>query len=141
MLIRAKRVSAAPELSVYRLHGVEFAKYLLVSVFALSVDTGLLLVLAQHIHYLIAASIGFGIGAGVHYVLSVSFVFRRRKWQHRRWLESSAFVLVGLMALGVNLAVIAVGIEWLSLPLLPAKIGAAGFSFLFGFVARKVALF
>lgn len=134
-------MAAAPAAPAYRLRGLEFAKYFLVSLLALMVDTGLLLFLARYMHYLIAASIGFGVGAGVHYVLSVSFVFKRRKWRHRRWLESSAFVLVGLMALGVNIAVIAAGIEWLGLPLLLAKIGAAGCSFLFGYVARKVVLF
>lgn len=106
----------------------------------MAVATKLLRLLDRRSHDLIAASIGCGVVAAVRYVLSVSFVFRWRKRQHRRWLESS-FVLGGLMVSGVNLAVIAVGIEWLALPLLLAKIGAAGLSSVFGFMARRVALF
>lgn len=125
----------------YRLHGLEFAKYFLVSLVALVVDTALLLVLAKQMHYALAATFGFATGALVHYVLSVAFVFHRRKLQHRRWLESSLFVLFGVLAMGVNVAVIAFCVELLALPLLASKIVAAGFSFLMGYALRKIALF
>lgn len=127
--------------AAYRLRGLEFAKYFIVSLIALLVDAGLLLVLARQMHYALAATIGFVTGAFVHYLLSVAFVFRRRKLEHRRWLESSLFVLFGVVALGVNVAVIAFCVELFATPLLVAKIIAAGFSFLVGYFLRKLALF
>lgn len=76
----------------------EFFRYFAASVGALVVDTSVLLLLARHIHYAMAAAAGFLIGSLVHYVLSVRFVFRTRKLQFWRWLESSVFFLVGLVA-------------------------------------------
>lgn len=143
ILINADRSSVTGDQpgAAVRLHGLEFAKYFIVSLIALLVDTGLLLVLARHMHYITAATIGFVTGAFVHYLLSVAFVFHQRKLRHRRWLESSLFVLFGVLALGVNVGVIALCVELLATPLLAAKVVAAGFSFLVGYFLRKLALF
>lgn len=119
----------------------EFSRYFLVSVVALGVDMGALLLLAQFIHYVWAATASFLLGAVVHYFFSVLFVFQRRQMLSRRWLEASLFVGSGVLALLVNVSVIAVGVEWLSLPLVWAKLLAAGASFVFGYGLRKLVLF
>jgi putative flippase GtrA len=119
----------------------EFFGYFVASVAALVVDTSVMLLLARHIHYAMAATAGFLIGSLVHYVLSVRFVFQMRKLQFRRRLESSVFFLVGLAALVVNVGVIALCVEWLSLQLFIAKLVAAGVSLIVAFVGRKAALF
>ncbi|MCF8151701.1 MAG: GtrA family protein [Burkholderiaceae bacterium] len=119
----------------------EFFRYFAASVVALVVDTSMLLILARIVHYVVAAAAGFLIGSLVHYVLSVRFVFRTRKLQYRRWLETSVFLLVGLVALAVNVGVIALCVEWLSFQLFAAKLVAAGVSFVVAFVGRKMALF
>ncbi|MBK9445997.1 MAG: GtrA family protein [Betaproteobacteria bacterium] len=119
----------------------EFVRYFVVSLVALGVEMLFLLFLAQWMHYTLAASLSFMIGAGVHYLLSVAFVFRKRRLLSRRYAEAAIFVGTGIAALLVNVAVIAICIELLGTSLPLAKLGAAGFSFLFGYVVRKMALF
>lgn len=127
----------SPRLKLLR----EFARYFLVSALALGVDTGGLLLLAQFVHYVWAATASFLLGAVAHYFLSVLFVFKRRRMLSRRWLEAGLFIGSGVLALLVNVAVIAIGVEWLGLPLVWAKLLAAGCSFVFGYGLRKLALF
>lgn len=119
----------------------EFLRYFLVSAFALLADTGVLLLLSAVLHYLLAATISFCIGAVVHYMLSLIFVFRRRRLERRQGLEFLLYLAGGVLALLVNLAVIAGGVELFSLSLLMAKLIAAVSSFLCGFVFRKALLF
>ncbi len=119
----------------------EFLRYFVVSLLALGIDLLFLLLLAQWMHYTLAASLSFMIGAGVHYRLSVAFVFRKRRLLSRRYAEAAIFVGTGVAALLVNVGVIAVCVELLGMSLPLAKLGAAGFSFLFGYVVRKLALF
>lgn len=119
----------------------EFARYFLVSMFALLLDMGLLLLLARVMHYALAATASFMIGAVVHYLLSIRFVFERRRMEHRKWLEGGVYVTIGLVALVVNDIVIIACVEWFVAPLWLAKMVAAGFSFLIGYVARKASLF
>ncbi len=124
-----------------RHHVVEFIRYFAVSAIALGVDMLLLLLFAQWMHYTLAASISFMVGAGVHYLLSIAFVFRKRRLLSRRYAEVAIFVGAGVAALLVNVVVIAVCVELLGMSLPLAKLGAAGFSFLFGYAVRKLALF
>lgn len=119
----------------------EAGRYLVVSVVALIVDMLLLLILAEWIHYALAASISFLVGAGVHYLLSIVFVFRQRRMLTRRMAEVSIFFAAGFGALLLNVGVIALCVELLAAPLAIAKLVAAGFSFIFGYVVRKLALF
>jgi putative flippase GtrA len=125
-----------------RLHaGKEFVRYFLVSLVALGLDMALLLFFAQWMHYAIAASLSFLLGAGAHYLLSVAFVFRKRRMASRKFSEAIIFVGTGVAALLVNVGVIALFVELLGAPLPLAKLGAAGFSFLFGYGIRKLVLF
>lgn len=124
-----------------RHHVVEFIRYFAVSAIALGVDMLLLLLFAQWMHYTLAASISFMVGAGIHYLLSVAFVFRRRKMRSRRFVEAAIFTATGLAALVINVGVIALCVELLAAPLPLAKLAAAGVSFLFGYGVRKRVLF
>ncbi len=119
----------------------EVGRYFAVSVIALIVDMLVLLILAEWIHYTLAASISFLIGAGVHYLLSILFVFRQRRMSSKRLAEIAIFFAAGLGALLLNVAVIAFCVEVLAAPLAIAKLVAAGFSFVFGYVVRKMVLF
>ncbi|MBI5901128.1 MAG: GtrA family protein [Rhodocyclales bacterium] len=119
----------------------EFARYFLASLGALALDVGILWLAAHWLHYLIAASLGFGAGAGAIYLLSTRWVFRRRKLADRAPVEFSAFVAIGLAGLALNDLVIYVAVDRFSLALLAAKALAAGASFLFNYTARKLALF
>lgn len=119
----------------------EFSRYFLVSLLALLADMGLMLLLAKLIYYLLAVVIGFLGGALLHYALSVTFVFERRKLLTRRTAELSFFVMIGVVALLINVGVVYAGVEWAGLALPLAKLAAAGCSFLFGYGARKLSLF
>lgn len=121
--------------------GWELSRYFAVSMVALIIDTGLLLVLAKTIHYLLAACIAFLTGTLVHYIMSVRLVFETRRLQHKRNTEGLLFLAAGLCAMLVNMAIIYIGVEWFFLPLLAAKLFAAGGSFVTGYMVRKTLLF
>jgi len=119
----------------------EFGRYFLASLAALALDVAVLHLAAAWMHYLLAASLGFGVGAGAIYLLSTRWVFRRRKLAGKTPVEFSAFVAIGLAGLALNDFVIYLAVDGLGLALLAAKAVAAGASFLFNYTARKLALF
>ncbi len=119
----------------------EFGRYFLASLAALALDVAVLHLAAAWMHYLLAASLGFGVGAGAIYLLSTRWVFRRRKLAGKTPVEFSAFVAIGLAGLALNDFVIYLAVDHLGLALLAAKAVAAGASFLFNYTARKLALF
>ena len=134
----------APRLVLQRASDLvrESWRYFLVSVVALGVDYGLLLALTEigHLHYLASSAISYTAGGVVHYLLSVTLVFRNRRVTDR-WLEFAAFFGLGLLGLAATQAVLKVSVEGLGLSYAVAKLGAVGSSFALNFVARKVLLF
>ena len=119
----------------------EFGRYFLASLAALALDVAVLHLATAWMHYLLAASLGFGVGAGAIYLLSTRWVFRRRKLAGKAPVEFSAFVAIGLAGLALNDFVIYLAVDGHGLALLAAKAVAAGASFLFNYTARKLALF
>jgi putative flippase GtrA len=117
-------------------------KYFLVSAVSLAVDLALfwLLVKKAHVFYLAANVVSVSTGLVLNYVLSVALVFRERRLKSR-WAEFVGFVVIGLAGLAVNEAGVAILIGMARLPLVIGKIGAAGVSFVFNFVVRRVVLF
>ena len=124
-----------------RLIAGESSKYLAASVAALAVDYGLLVTLTEvvHLHYLWSAAIGFTAGLAVTYVLSIKFIFRERRFG--RGAELAGFLAIGIIGLGLNELLLKGMVEGLGLSYAWAKIPAAGISFMFNFVARRVLLF
>jgi putative flippase GtrA len=120
----------------------DFVAYGLVSVVALGVDMGLLLLLNGElgVPVLIAATISFVCGAAVAYVLSVRFVFRYHRLA-RRSSEFTSFVLLGIAGLLVNAAVIALLTQVAGAPVWLAKLGAAGCTLCVNFLLRRQFLF
>ena len=119
----------------------ELARYFVASLAALALDVAILWLAANWLHYLLAASLGFMAGAGLIYLLSTRWVFRRRKLADKAPVEFSAFVAIGLAGLAINDLVIYLAVERFALALLAAKALAAGASFLFNYTARKLTLF
>lgn len=124
-----------------RLAATEFLRYLAVSVVALAVDTAALLLAANFVHYLWAATLGFLLGAATSYLLSVRWVFRHRRLAAFPKTEFAAFAAVGVAGLGLNNLSIYVAVEHTGLGLLAAKAGAAVLTFSFNFGLRKWGLF
>lgn len=124
-----------------RLIAGESWKYLAASVAALAVDYGLLVALTSgaHLHYLWSAAIGFTAGLAVTYVLSIAFIFRERRFG--RGAELTGFLVIGLIGLGLNELLLKGMVEGLGLYYAWAKVPAAGVSFMFNFIARRLLLF
>ena len=117
-------------------------KYLLVSVVALAVDSGLLVAFKDYAAapLWLAVAIGFTAGVLVNYGLSIAFVFH----QHRlgnRGIEFLGFLVIGVAGLAVKEAVIGglVAVGGLNYKL--ANIPAVGAAFVFNFGVRRAVLF
>jgi putative flippase GtrA len=79
-------------------------------------------------------------GLVVAYALSVTLVFKYRRLKDRR-LEFASFAAIGAGGLAVNSATMFFAVKYLGLHYLIAKCGAAGFTFVWNFVARRELLF
>ena len=90
----------------------EAAGYLAVSVLALGVDMLVLAALVQGLHMpaVAAACISFCAGLLVSYALSVTWVFRHRRFKGRR-LEFASFAALGTLGLAVNTIVMSLAIR------------------------------
>lgn len=124
-----------------RVTATELLRYLAVSGVALAVDTATLLLAANFVHYLWAATLGFLLGAVTSYLLSVRWVFRHRRLAAFPKTEFAAFAAVGVAGLGLNNLAIYVAVEHAGLGLLAAKALAAMLTFSFNFGLRKWGLF
>ncbi len=124
-----------------RANAAELLRYFAVSGVALAVDTGTLLLAANFVHYLWAATLGFLLGAVTSYLLSVRWVFRHRRLAAFPRTEFAAFAAVGVAGLGLNNLAIYVAVEHAGLGLLAAKAVAAMLTFSFNFGLRKWGLF
>lgn len=119
----------------------ELLRYLAVSGAALAIDTAGLLLAANFVHYLWAATFGFLLGAATSYLLSVRWVFRHRRLAAFPKTEFAVFATVGVAGLGLNNLAIYAAIEYAGLGLLAAKAVAAVLTFSFNFGLRKWGLF
>jgi putative flippase GtrA len=120
----------------------ELFVYGLASACAFAVDISLLLALTRYagMHYLLAAAIAFLAGGVAAWLLSVRFVFRHRRVAVPAY-EATAFVLLGLAGLVVNMAVLALLVGRAGLDLLSSKVCAAGCTFFVNYGLRKYLLF
>lgn len=121
---------------------LEFFRYGLASLAALVVDFALLAFFTEIIglHYLISGAIGFTAGLVLIYLLSIGWVFRRRKMDnwHKEWI---LFAVIGLVGLLINEFGLWVLTEKLHIHYLVSKLGASVAVFLWNFSARKYFLF
>ena len=120
----------------------EAIRYAAVSACALIIDITVLFILVHHLSwwYVAAATASFMVGLLVGYVLSVTLVFEYCRLNDRRF-EFASFAGIGMVGVVINAAVISFGVKTLGFHYLIAKCGAAGFTFLWNFVARRQFLF
>ena len=88
-----------------------------------------------------SATFGFLGGVLVAYFLSIRFVFGNRNLRNKPATELLTFSTVGLGGLLVTQLVLWVGIELMGSNPEISKVSAAGFTFLFNFMVRKLLLF
>jgi putative flippase GtrA len=120
----------------------EALRYAAVSASALIIDITVLFILVHYLSwwYVAASTASFLVGLVVAYVLSVTLVFKYRRLEDPRF-EFASFAGIGVVGVAINAAVISFGVKGLGLHYLIAKCGAAGFTFVWNFVARRQFLF
>jgi len=119
----------------------EFVRYIGVGGVAFIADFALLAILSlAGMHYLVAATLAFMLGTWVNYRLSVRWVFVYRAIETRS-TEFGLFLLVGLMTLGLSLALMALLVESLAMHVLVAKCVTTVFTLGANFAGRRALLF
>jgi len=121
---------------------IQMFRYLFVGGAAFIVDFLSLFVLTDFfgIYYLISAAIAFILGLVANYLLSISWVFNKRKL-NKRHIEFGVFALIGIVGLGLNEVFIWVFTQDLQIYYLMSKILAAVIILFWNFFARKFILF
>ena len=121
----------------------DLLRYFAASLIALAADLGTLSLCLRMLHFGLgwSASIGFGVGALVAYLLSIRWVFRQRAFAYAPAVEFLAFVGVGIAGLGITQLLLWLGV--FKLHLLPelVKLAAAVVTFIFNYHVRKTLLF
>jgi putative flippase GtrA len=120
----------------------EAISYAAVSACALIIDITVLFILVHYLSwwYVAAATSSFLVGLLVGYALSVTLVFKYRRLKDQR-VEIASFAGIGVVGVAINVAVISFGVKIMGLHYLIAKCGAAGFTFVWNFIARRQFLF
>ena len=121
---------------------IQLFRYTFVGGVAYVVDFGLLYSLTEflNLHYLISAAISFILGLITNYILSIAWVFSKRKLNSKP-LEFVIFTSVGIIGLGLNELFIWFFTEWVHFHYLVSKLVSTVFVYLWNFVARKYILF
>ena len=140
-LLLSDNADTADKSVAKRLFG-EAGRYFLVSLLALGVDYGLLIVFHDVVglDLLVANAISFSCGAVVAWTGSVLWVFRHRRISRPR-NEFLIFFVIGIGGLAVNEVILGLFTTYLGVPYQLSKIFAAGSSFVFNFAVRKWLLF
>ena len=120
----------------------EALRYAAVSACGFVIDITILFILVHYFSwwYLGAATASFVAGLVLGYALSITLVFKYRRLKDWR-LEFASFAVIGAGGLAVNAATMFFAVKYLGLYYLIAKCGAAGFTFVWNFVARRQFLF
>ncbi len=121
---------------------VQALKYFIASFVALGFDAGGLYILTEwiNLYYLIAAVISFTIGLVVIYFISIFWVFPRN-CDVNRAKEFLIFCIIGVMGLGVNIAVLWLFTSVFGFYYMISKGFAAIIGFMWNFILRKFILF
>jgi putative flippase GtrA len=121
---------------------LEATRYAAVSACAFIIDIAVLFILVHYLSwwYVAAATSSFLVGLLVAYVLSVTLVFKYRRLQDPR-VEFASFAGIGAVGVAINAAAMTLGVKVFGVHYLIAKCGAAGFTFVWNFLARRQFLF
>jgi putative flippase GtrA len=121
---------------------IEIFRSVIVSGVSFIFDFGLLYVLTDiaHVFYLLSATISYGIGMLVSYILSVRWAFGKRSMQNKA-AEFVIFVIIGVTGMGLNALILWLWTGLLGLHYLLGRLVSAVIGYVWKFVARKIALF
>jgi len=121
---------------------IQLFRYTLVGGLAFFVDVSLLFIFTDifKIHYLISAMLAFLSGLTTNYILSIGWVFNKRRVRNKR-LEFGIFAMIGIVGLGFNELLIWFFTEQVNFHYLLSKMFSTGFVYLWNFSVRKFTLF
>ena len=141
--LRRVDVAVGPPLSRLRFRLLlEFARYAMLSAFALLVDFGILVFATEVVgfRYLFAGALGFCVGVVIVYLGSVAWVFEQRQLDDAK-MEFGVFVAIGVVGLVLNELILWLGTGFLPFHYSQSKVAAAGIVFLSNYATRKYLLF
>ena len=109
---------------------------------AFCVDYGTLFILTEFLNvpYLLSAAIAFLLGLITNYLLSISWVFKKRGTM-QRWQEFLFFTIIGIVGLVFNELIMYVGTDICYLHYMFSKLISTVVVFFWNFFARKYLLF
>ncbi|HBG40839.1 MAG TPA: GtrA family protein [Porphyromonadaceae bacterium] len=121
---------------------IQLFRYGFVGGTAFVVDFSVLYVLTRFagLYYLLSAGIAFIIGLAVNYLLSISWVFNRRK-VNNRFSELFIFTVIGIVGLLLTSLLMWLFTEQAGLFYLISKIITTAIVLIWNFTARKLILF
>ena len=120
----------------------QLSRYALVSAVALALDFAVFLGLtALAVWPALAGVIGYAAGTGLHYLLSVRFVFDAGATEKAHARLFSEFAVTGVSGMAATAIVIAAATDLAGLSAVPAKVLAAGASFLLVYALRRGVVF
>jgi putative flippase GtrA len=121
---------------------IQFFRYIFVGGVAFFVDFSLLYFLTEFLglFYILSATISFLIGLIVNYIISLAWVFNKRKLKNR-YHEFLVFALIGVIGLGLNDAMIYYFTTYFALYFMFSKIISQIAVLLWNFFARRYVLF
>ncbi len=119
---------------------LQLIKFGVVGVIATFVDVGVLVVLKEllHVDILLASAISFCASVTVNYILSMSFVFKRKKQSKLK--EFIIFVLLSIGGLCLNQLILWIGVKFTSVYYLIVKLFAVVIVPIYNFITRKIFL-
>ncbi|MBV8618087.1 MAG: GtrA family protein [Curvibacter sp.] len=118
-------------------------RYFFVSAVAFLIDISILSIGVRYvgISWVGSSIFGFLVGVLVSYLLSISFVFSKRKYARIPWFEFFWFFVIGLIGLLITEISIYFGVDVFGLNLEFSKFMAAVNAFACNYIIRKYCLF
>ena len=118
----------------------ELAKYLIMAVIIVGIEVGSFAVMYSllNINYLIATATSMAIGIVLNWYFS-RLIFKKSK--HKAHIEFILVLLASLIGVGIQLAIVAIAVEMLSLVPLLGKLIAIAITFFWNFWIRKHYIF
>lgn len=121
---------------------IQFFRSIFVGGIATIIDFGFLYFFTEflNIYYLTSAALSFILGLITNYILSIVWVFNRRKFA-KKWLEFVIFAIIGVVGLILNELIIWYFTEYVHFHYLLSKVVSTIIVFLWNFLSRKFILF
>lgn len=117
----------------------QFVKFGLVGVIAFVIDYGIMVALVEllQMNPVVASAISFTVSVVFNYYASMRYVFTHRE-DMSRTKEFIIFIILSVIGLGINTALMYVGVDLLVISYLLVKLFATAVVLVWNFVSRKI---